>query len=122
MRLCPFAAVVFTTLVLLHSGCDKKPEPEAGIPKGYGVLTVLVQDESGKPIVGAEVTIENSKAERFATKTGQDGRTKGAGLVSLNPFSVNVDFSGYEPQQRRGIALSESQRVMVLFILKRTKT
>ena len=61
MRLCPFAAVVFTTLVLLHSGCDKKPEPEAGIPKGYGVLTVLVQDESGKPIVGAEVTIEKGK-------------------------------------------------------------
>ncbi len=122
MRLRPLATVVFAAMVLLYCGCGKKPEPEAEIPKGYGVLTVQVQDESGKQIAGAEVTIENSKAERFATKTGQDGRTKGAGQVSLSPFSVNVDISGYEPQRKQGIVLSESQRVLVLFTLKHTKT
>ena len=109
-------------MVLLYSGCGKRPEPDATVPKGFGVLTVLVQDESGKPVVGAEVRIENSKAERFSVKTDKDGRTKGAGEVSLSPFSVGVTSSGYEPQQKQGVVLNESQRVMVLFTLKRPKT
>ena len=57
----------------------------------------------------------------YEDETDKEGRTKGAGQVSLNPFSVGVARSGYEPQQKQGIVLTESQRVLVPFKLKRQK-
>jgi Carboxypeptidase regulatory-like domain len=121
MRLRLIITVLLATMLLLCSGCKKKSEPSSTVPKGYGVLTVLVGDESGKPIEGAQVTIANKMAEQFMTKTDGDGRTKGAGQVSLSPFSVFVAKAGYDSQQKEGITLSESLPAVVMFQLKRSK-
>jgi hypothetical protein len=122
MRCRLFLTVLLAALLLLGSGCEKKSEPSAPVPKGYGVLTVLVEDEAGKPVAGAQVTIANKMAEQFTTKTDPEGRTKGAGQVSLGPFSVFVARDGCGSQQKEGIELSESLPAVVTFRLKRPGT
>jgi hypothetical protein len=119
MRCRLLVTILLTATLLSSAACKKKTEPGSTVPKGYGVLTVLVEDESGKPIAGAQVTIENRASERFTTKTGDDGRTKGAGQVSLSPFSIFVAKEGYTSRQQEGVELSESLPVAVSIRLKR---
>lgn len=99
---------------------NKKSEPQTTLPKGYGVLNVLVEDEDGKPIEGAEIRIANKKNETFITKSRKDGSSKGAGLVSENPFMLTVMLTGYEVQQQQGITLSEVEPVLIAVKLKRS--
>lgn len=94
-------------------------EPQTAVPKGHGVLTILVQDEAGKPLEGAEIRIANKKGEAYKTKSRKDGTTKGAGPVSDNPYLITVLLTGYEAQQAQGIALSEVQPVFISVRLKR---
>ncbi len=70
--------------------------------KGEGV-TVTVDDEGGKPIAGAEVTV-NSKREH-AVKTGDDG------VATVSPvhsgwFSASATAPGYAPGQTFGSVAS----------------
>jgi hypothetical protein len=118
MRRGLFMIVLLALMVLLIAGCSTKKESGPTVPKGFGVLTVLVEDDGGKPLDGAQVTIANSMAQQFTTKTGRDGRTKGAGQLSLGPFSVLAAKEGYASQQKEGIELSESLPTAVSFQLK----
>lgn len=93
--------------------------PQVQIPQGKGMLTVLVEDEKGNPIQGAEIRIANNRGETYKTNSRKDGTTKGAGSVSENPFAVTVMSSGYEAQQAQGIALSEAQPVFIKIRLRR---
>jgi hypothetical protein len=93
--------------------------PQVQIPQGKGMLTVLVEDEKGSPIQGAEIRISNNKGETFKTTSRKDGTTKGAGSVSENPFVVTVMLAGYEAQQVQGIALSEGRPVFIKIRLRR---
>lgn len=98
---------------------DTKAAPQEDLPKGKGMLTVLVEDEKGNPIQGAEIRIANNRGETYKTASRKDGTTKGAGPVSENPFTVTVMLSGFEAQQVQGIALGEDQPVFVRIKLKR---
>ena len=118
MRRRLFMSVLLAALLLLVSGCNAKKESAPTVPKGFGVLTVLVEDEGGKPIADAQVIIANRMAQQFTAKTASDGRTKGAGQVSLGPFSVLAAKDGYASQQKEGIELSESLPTAVSFQLK----
>ncbi len=66
--------------------------------KGVGV-TVTVNDEGGKPIAGAEVTVDGKK--EHAVKTGDDG------VASISPvhsgwFGASATATGYAPGQAFG--------------------
>lgn len=115
-----FTAVLLVVMLLLIAGCSTKKESSPAVPKGFGVLTVLVEDEGGKPIADAQVIIANRMAQQFTTKTERDGRTKGAGQVSLGPFSVLAAKDGYASQQKEGIELSESLPTAISFRLNRS--
>ena len=121
MKLRLISVAFIATLVVLCACCKKKNEPQATVLQGYGVLTVLVQDEGGKALEGAEVTIANSSDQRHSTKTRADGRIKGAGKVLESPFSIAVTMAGYETQEKDGVTLSESQPVFLVFKLQRSK-
>ena len=147
LRQLPWTAVAFA--ILLFASCKGKeakpsgppplPAPElqvvtpelgasgradsqqAKLPKGYGVLTMRVLDPEGKPVEGAEIKIINKKGETFVTKSRKDGTTKGAGRVAENPFRVTVSFPGYDPQEQHGIALSETEPVLIAVRLERSR-
>jgi|WetSurMetagenome_2_1015567.scaffolds.fasta_scaffold386873_1 hypothetical protein len=95
------------------------PTPQEAVPKGKGMLTVLVLNEGGIPVEGADIRVANRKGETYKTKSRKDGTTKGAGLVSEGPYTVNVMLAGYEDQLVRGIALGESQPVFITIKLQR---
>lgn len=100
---------------------ETKPEARADVPKGCGVLTVLVLDEAGSPIEGADIRISNKRGETYRTKSRKDGTTKGAGPVNESPFMVDVAHAGHEEQQAEGIVLSETQPVFITVVMKRAK-
>ena len=109
-------------LTLLSTSCRGSAgggaETQADIPKGHGVLMVLVQDESGRPLEGAEISIANKNGRAHTTKSRQDGRTKGVEPVADNPFSVRVTMPGYQPGEQIAIELLEGKTMSVTISLR----
>ncbi len=122
MRVGLVSLLAMALLALFSASCNRSAgrdaETQAEIPKGYGVLMVLVQDESGRPIAGAEISITNKNGRAHTTKSGQDGRTKGVEPVAENPFSVRVTMPGYQAAQQIAIELLDGKTMSVSISLR----
>jgi hypothetical protein len=101
------------------SACKENTASPPLIPKGFGVIVVFVQDESGKPVQGATVQIINRDFERAELRTDSEGRTKGAGEIRRGPFAIRVTAPGYAEREAWGVHLREGQTVPLAIKLKK---
>lgn len=114
------SAVLAICMAIGLGACSKKQTAsEPVIPRGFGVLEILVQDEDGRPIGHAAVEIINREGEAATMATDLEGRTKGAGEVSKGPFHVRVSEPGYGFQEIEGLVLAEGRTVSTTVVFKR---
>jgi len=77
--------------------------------RGKGRLQgLVVEQETGKPIGGATVTIAlaDGSTAPIVVKTNDKGRWSAIGLVGGN-WNIDIDAQGYQPSRRGPIAVSE---------------
>lgn len=84
-----------------------------------GAITGLVTDESGKPVEGAQIQVENkSNGYRASTLTRDNGRYYIQGLEVGGPYTVQVRRLGFAPISTDGVLVALGQAVPVDFALK----
>ena len=120
MKLRGFATVLAVIGLFLSPACKEKAGSQAKIPKGFGAMVIIVQDESGKPVPGATVQIVNRSGQVAEVRSDSEGRTKGAGEISQGPFSFRIVAPGYVPQELSGITLVEGQTVPLSVKLRKS--
>lgn len=81
-------------------------------------VTGVVQDQEGKAISGATVTVSNSVTGFNTTvKTLKDGRFKVQGLVPGKGYKVEASLEGFETQKRENLSLTLGQAARLDFAL-----
>ena len=113
------ALLFIASLLLVGLCCKKKPASQATVPKGYGILEVLIRDQDGSPITNAAVEIVNKDGEAAIVHANENGSTKGAGNVSEGPFSLSISAPGYETEEKKDIVLIEGETIAIVVNLKR---
>lgn len=84
-----------------------------------GAITGLVTDESGKPVEGAQIQVENkSNGYRASTLTRDNGRYYIQGLEVGGPYTVQVRRLGFAMVSKDGITVALGQATPVDFALK----
>ncbi len=84
-----------------------------------GAIAGLVADESGKPIDGALIQVENtSNGFKASTLTRENGRYYVQGLEVGGPYTVQVRRLGFAQQSQDGILVKLGQTVPVDFVVK----
>lgn len=84
-----------------------------------GAIAGIVADESGKPIDGALIQVENrSNGFKASTLTRENGRYYIQGLEVGGPYSVLVRRLGFAQQSQDGVLVKLGQTIPVDFIVK----
>lgn len=84
-----------------------------------GAITGLVTDESGKPVEGAQIQVENkSNGYKASTLTRDNGRYYIQGLEVGGPYSVQVRRLGFAMVSKDGFNVTLGQATPVDFALK----
>ncbi|MBL0170166.1 MAG: TonB-dependent receptor [Gemmatimonadaceae bacterium] len=84
-----------------------------------GAISGLVADESGKPIDGALIQVENkSNGFKASTLTRENGRYYVQGLEVGGPYTVSVRRLGFAQQAQDGVLVKLGQTVPVDFVVK----
>ncbi|MEQ1692440.1 MAG: carboxypeptidase regulatory-like domain-containing protein, partial [Gemmatimonas sp.] len=84
-----------------------------------GAIAGLVADESGKPIDGALIQVENrSNGFKASTLTRENGRYYVQGLEVGGPYTVQVRRLGFAQQSTDGVIVKLGQTVPVDFVVK----
>lgn len=107
-------ALVAVTLVALVAAPNAFAQSQATT----GVLEGTVQDETGGPLPGANVTLRNTDTGFETTVTsGATGRFRGV-LLPLGPYKVTSKLSGFGTVVREGLSIAVGQTVNVTLTMK----
>lgn len=92
---CRMAAGPAPRIVITQQSTQFAPLPAGGVSVAYrdGVATLTILDETGKPLVGAEVTLDGSKM-RVTDSKGQVQFTTPRGT-----HHIEVHAAGYAPAE-----------------------